>query len=198
MTAAPPEALDPPAEEDAARLDPLVVRYGGLLILLAAWVAMLGSLFFSEVLHWVPCTLCWYQRIAMYPIAVLAAVGLLARDRSLPIYTTALSAIGLALSSYHWVHQKTPWFDKVQVCASGVSCKGDYLGRGIVTIPFLAGLAFVIILFASLSLWRRRELLAVTGRRPWLAVGLTIAVSFILTAGLLLLLPNARLQWLGH
>jgi disulfide bond formation protein DsbB len=198
MTTTPPEALDQPVAEDAARLDRFVVRYGGLLILLAAWVAMLGSLFFSEVLHWVPCTLCWYQRIAMYPIAILATVGLLARDRGLPIYTTTLAVCGLALSSYHWVHQKTPWFDKVQVCASGVSCKGDYLGRGIVTIPFLAGLAFVIILFASLSVWRRRDLWPTEGRRPWLAVGVTIAVSFILTAGVMLLLPNARLQWLGY
>ena len=52
--------------------------------LLAAWVAMLGSLYFSEIAHYVPCVLCWYQRILMYPLALILAIGLLRRDRQLP------------------------------------------------------------------------------------------------------------------
>jgi disulfide bond formation protein DsbB len=197
-TAAPPERLDPPADDRAARLDDLVLRYGGPLVVLTAWAAMLGSLFFSEILHWVPCTLCWYQRIAMYPIAALAVVGLLLRDRSWPIYTVTLSGIGLALSAYHWVHQKTPWFDRVQVCSSGVDCKGDYLGRGVVTIPFLAGVAFVIILFASVAVWRRRELWPDEAPRPWLAVAVAMLAACVLTPAIMWLLPNARLIWLGY
>ena len=46
--------------------------------LFAAWVAMCGSLFFSEVLGWQPCVLCWYQRILMYPLAILLAIGIVA------------------------------------------------------------------------------------------------------------------------
>lgn len=52
--------------------------------LLAAWIATCGSLFFSEVLGWVPCVLCWYQRILMYPLALLLAIGIVRRDRGLP------------------------------------------------------------------------------------------------------------------
>jgi disulfide bond formation protein DsbB len=193
------ELADPAGiRAETARIDLFVARYGLLLVLLAAWTAMLGSLFFSEVLRWVPCTLCWYQRIAMYPIAVLTAVGLVVRDRSLPIYTITLAAIGLVLSSYHWLHQKVNWFDRVQVCASGVSCKGDYLGRGIVTIPFLAWVAFLIVLLASIAVWRRRDLAEPAGPRPWLPVVVTIVASFALMGLLMLLLPNARLQWLGR
>src|SRR6476659_3752234 len=51
--------------------------------LFAAWIATCGSLFFSEVLGWRPCVLCWYQRILMYPLAILLAIGIMRRDRGL-------------------------------------------------------------------------------------------------------------------
>ncbi len=51
--------------------------------LLAAWIATSGSLFMSEVLLWVPCVLCWYQRILMYPLTLILTVGILRRDRGL-------------------------------------------------------------------------------------------------------------------
>src|SRR4028119_818395 len=63
--------------------------------LLAAWIAMCGSLFFSEVLGWVPCVLCWYQRILMYPLALLLAIGIIRRDRGLYIYVLPFSIAGI-------------------------------------------------------------------------------------------------------
>src|SRR5689334_10749569 len=63
--------------------------------LLAAWIAMCGSLFFSEVLGWQPCILCWYQRILMYPLAILLALGIVRRDRGLHTYVLPFSIGGI-------------------------------------------------------------------------------------------------------
>lgn len=113
--------------------------------LLAAWVATCGSLFFSEVLGWVPCLLCWYQRILMYPLAVILAVGILRRDRGLPAYVLPLSLTGIGVSLYHYLLIKTDWFPP-PACTAGVPCTVDYLNwLGFINIPFLALTAFVII-----------------------------------------------------
>lgn len=113
--------------------------------LLAAWVATSGSLFFSEVLGWVPCLLCWYQRILMYPLAVVLAVGILRRDRGLAAYVLPLSLTGMCVSLYHYLLIKTDWLPP-PACTVGVPCTVDYLNwLGFVNIPFLALTAFVII-----------------------------------------------------
>ena len=113
--------------------------------LLAAWVATCGSLFFSEVLHWTPCVLCWYQRIFMYPLSILLAIGLLRRDHGLHTYVLPFSVIGACISLYHYLLQKTDWLPP-PVCSIGVPCNIDYVNWfGFITIPFLALTAFLII-----------------------------------------------------
>ena len=120
----------------------LLGRYGALL---TAWVAMCGSLFFSEVLHWVPCVLCWYQRILMYPLAAIIAVGILRRDRHLQLYVLPFSLFGACVSLYHYLLVKTDWLPPPP-CAAGVPCTVDYLDWfGFVNIPFLALTAFLLI-----------------------------------------------------
>ncbi|HEU4325274.1 MAG TPA: disulfide oxidoreductase [Roseiflexaceae bacterium] len=115
--------------------------------LLAAWVAMCGSLFFSEVLGWVPCVLCWYQRILMYPLAVIIAVGLLRRDDRLHLYVLPLSLFGACISLYHYLLIKTDWLSP-PACVSGIPCTVEYLDWfGFINIPFLALTAFLIISF---------------------------------------------------
>ncbi len=115
--------------------------------LLVAWVATCGSLFMSEVLGWVPCLLCWYQRILMYPLALVTAVGLLRRDSRMHTYVLALSVPGMAVSFYHYLYQKTDLFRGMVPCTVGVPCSSDYLNwlGGVVTIPFLALVAFALI-----------------------------------------------------
>lgn len=113
--------------------------------LLAAWIATCGSLFFSEVLGWVPCVLCWYQRILMYPLALLLAIGIVRRDRGLHIYVLPFSIAGIGISLYHHLLIKTDWLPP-PACVSGVPCNVDYLNVfGFITIPWLALTAFVII-----------------------------------------------------
>jgi disulfide bond formation protein DsbB len=121
--------------------------------LLAACLATGGSLFFSEVLGWLPCTLCWYQRIAMYPLSVLLAVGILRRDAGLPLLVLPLSVSGASISLYHYLLIKTDWFPPPP-CRAGVPCTVDYIDLlGFINIPFLALTAFLIITLAMVVAW---------------------------------------------
>jgi disulfide bond formation protein DsbB len=119
--------------------------------LFAAWVATCGSLFFSEVLGWQPCILCWYQRILMYPLAILLALGIMRRDRGLHVYVLPFSIAGIGVSLYHYLLIKTDWLP-APACVVGVPCTVDYLNWfGFINIPFLALTAFLIITCMMLS-----------------------------------------------
>ncbi|WP_042353811.1 disulfide oxidoreductase [Bacillus rubiinfantis] len=118
--------------------------------LLLAWItaitATLGSLYFSEVMHYIPCTLCWYQRILMYPLVIILGIAVYRSDRSSYIYVLPFSIIGMLLSGYHTLLQKLPALKQFEVCTSGVPCSKDYLNWfGFITIPMLAFTAFLLI-----------------------------------------------------
>ena len=105
--------------------------YGALI---AAWVAMLGSLYLSEVRGYVPCLLCWYQRGLMYPLALILAGGLLLRTRWLPYVVLPISLFGIGLSSYHYLLQKTMIFS-ASPCGDGAPCTTIWINwLGFVTI----------------------------------------------------------------
>lgn len=117
---------------------------------LIAWIvsvaAVIGSLYFSEVKGFIPCELCWYQRILMYPLIIVLGVGFYKKDRNVIFYSLPLSVIGIAVSFIHYLHQKTPLFNKVIQCTAGVPCSGQYINLlGFITIPFLALVAFILI-----------------------------------------------------
>ncbi|MBC8075204.1 MAG: disulfide bond formation protein B [Chloroflexales bacterium] len=121
--------------------------------LLAAWVAMCGSLFFSDVLGWPPCLLCWYQRICMYPLAAILAVGIVRRDRGVHAYVLPLALLGACISTYHYLLLKTRWLPAPPCAEGGVPCTVDYLyipSLPFVNIPFLALVAFIIIAVSML------------------------------------------------
>ena len=117
-----------------------------IIALLTAWTATLGSLYLSEVLHFIPCSLCWYQRILMYPLAIILLVGLIRRDRGIFYYVLPFSIIGIFISSYHYLLQKTDIFTSSAVCDTGIPCTTTWINLfGFVTIPFMALTAFLII-----------------------------------------------------
>lgn len=64
------------------------------LALIQSLAATLGSLYFSEIKHYSPCVLCWYQRILMYPLVTLLTVGTLRKDRGLYLYVLPMSILG--------------------------------------------------------------------------------------------------------
>ncbi|GAB3797654.1 disulfide oxidoreductase [Virgibacillus kimchii] len=120
------------------------------LSLYAAWlvsiVATLGSLYFSEIRGFVPCELCWYQRILMYPLSLILGIATFQNDRSVKKYVLPMALIGGSISLYHYLEQKVPGFAPIKPCASGVPCSAEYINwLGFITIPFLALIAFSLI-----------------------------------------------------
>ncbi|WP_212391543.1 disulfide oxidoreductase [Sporosarcina beigongshangi] len=119
-------------------------------LLYIAWVvsliAMFGSLYFSEIKGYIPCELCWYQRILMYPLTLILGIGTFQNDISVKKFVLPLSIIGGSISFLHYLEQKIPGFGGIKPCVSGVPCSAQYINWfGFVTIPFLALVAFVII-----------------------------------------------------
>jgi disulfide bond formation protein DsbB len=110
-----------------------------------AAVATGGSLYLSEVADYVPCQLCWYQRIAMYPLAVILLVGALLRDRRVALYAAVFPVVGAAISAYHIYIEVNP--DKESAtCRMGVPCSTRWIDEfGYVTIPVMALSAFALI-----------------------------------------------------
>jgi disulfide bond formation protein DsbB len=141
----------------------------GIAPLYAAWlvaiVATGGSLYFSEVLKFVPCLLCWWQRIFMYPLVPLLGIAVFRADSGVWRYALPLSATGLVLSSYHYALQKVPGLAAPASCAAGVPCTAQYVNYfGFVTIPFMAGVAFALITLALATLaWHERKRPVATG-----------------------------------
>lgn len=130
---------------------------GRPLWLYLAWLVALGatagSLYFSEVRLFVPCALCWWQRIFMYPLVPLLGIATFRQDLQVWRYALPLSAVGLATSTYHYLIQKVPGMAPPATCAGGVPCTAQYIDWfGFVTIPFLAGVAFLMITVALVVL----------------------------------------------
>ncbi len=110
-----------------------------------ATIATAGSLFFSEVAHFVPCQLCWYQRIAMYPLVVLLGIAAVRRDLGIRPYAVVMSLAGAAISAYHVVIQHFPALSTGS-CSTDAPCTAiDVQVLGFVTIPFMAFAAFLLI-----------------------------------------------------
>ncbi|MFE1244235.1 disulfide oxidoreductase [Fictibacillus sp. NPDC058756] len=117
-----------------------------LIAWLASVIATLGSLYFSEVLQFVPCTFCWYQRILMYPMVILLGIAFYHQDLRITRYILPLSILGVFVSGYHYALQKIPALKAFETCSSGVPCSGQYINwLGFITIPLLALIGFVII-----------------------------------------------------
>ncbi len=115
-----------------------------------AWITTLlaaaGSLYFSEIRDFPPCVLCWYQRICMYPLVAILAVGILRRDSNVAYYVLPLSLAGLAISIYHNLLYYNIIPESAAPCVAGISCTTVYIEWfGFITIPLLslAGFAFL-------------------------------------------------------
>lgn len=141
-----------PAETRASLADP-----SRWLAWLVALVATSGSLIYSEYFHFEPCLLCWYQRIAMYPLALILLVGAIRRDRAVRMYGLPLSIVGLGISIWHYFIQTFPNLESGS-CDPANPCSARYVDMfGFISIPFMAGAGFLLItvLLASFSATRQ-------------------------------------------
>ena len=116
------------------------------LCFLIASIATLGSLFFSEVMDFVPCTMCWYQRIFMYPLVLIFLINLLYPDDKVYKYALPLVFIGLMFSVYHNLLMYGIIPEAAVPCTNGIPCSTKYISWfGFITIPFLSMVSFLSI-----------------------------------------------------
>ena len=113
-----------------------------------AVVATLGSLYYSEVRDYLPCTLCWYQRIAMYPLAIMLPIAAVRGDFGVRRYATPLAVIGAVIAAYHYVLQWMPSLE-AGLCDVGGGCSAVWVRVfGFASIPFMALSGFLLIIAA--------------------------------------------------
>ena len=125
---------------------------------LIAMAALFGSLFFSEVMGLEPCVLCWWQRIFIYPLAVLFLVGLFPLDGSVLRYTLPLAVIGLGFAIYHYLVYSGFIPESLQPCNETLSCAEINLElMGFITIPLLSIFSYGAII-ALLLIFRKKVL----------------------------------------
>lgn len=112
---------------------------------LVAFVSALGSLFFSEVMEFAPCVLCWYQRICMFPLVFILARGLFPLDLNVVKYALPLAVAGWLLAVYHGLIYAGWVPADLQPCTKGVSCSEEYIQLfGFLSIPLLSLMAFTV------------------------------------------------------
>ena len=135
------------------------VRASGLwIICMITTGAMVGSLYFSEKVGFAPCKLCWYQRIAMFSIAIISFVAALRNDKNIARYTIVLAPLGLIVSTYHYLLE---WFPTLEtnVCSLDVPCTAVWFRElGFVTLCFMAGCAFITVIAVSLAIMREQNI----------------------------------------
>lgn len=130
------------------------------LLLIMIWtqsvIAVTGSLFFSEVMGYTPCEICWFQRVIMYPLVIIYGTALIKKNEIIALPGLILSGIGVLTSTFHYLLQKLPALREVGGSCDIIPCNLQYVNYfGFITIPFLAGTAFLIIFILHILLLRQ-------------------------------------------
>jgi disulfide bond formation protein DsbB len=121
-----------------------------------ASVSTLGSLFFSEIMDFPPCALCWYQRVFMFPLVLIFLVGLFPFDRNAIKYAFPVAIAGWGVAFYHFLLYSGYIPESIQPCSQGVSCSETYLDLfGFLTIPLLSLISFSTMIVLLIILKRR-------------------------------------------
>ena len=123
---------------------------------LLASLSTLGSLFFSYVMGFAPCVLCWYQRIFLFPLVIILAMGLFPFDKSVVKFALPLAIAGWLVALYHNLLYSGIIPESIQPCSRGVSCTEKYIDLfGFLTIPMLSLLSFSTIIALLIILQKR-------------------------------------------
>lgn len=141
--------------EQIQTLENQLTIYSTEIALLIATIAATGSLYFSNILKYEPCRLCWFQRIFMYPLVLIFGVGLLFDDENVRDYALPLAMIGTPIALYHSLVQRYSQFHSSGCSVFSVSCSTEYTFHfGYITIPVMALTAFIVI---GALLWKFNE-----------------------------------------
>ncbi len=125
---------------------------------LIACVSTLGSLFFSEVMGFQPCVLCWYQRICMYPLVLILPAALFPFDRKVVRYAAPLALLGLLIAAFHLLLVAGYIPESIKPCVQGVPCSEVQVEWfGFVTIPLLSAVSFLLISALLILTYKRNS-----------------------------------------
>ncbi len=144
--------FSPAAERPLAQVHDLLKGYELTFGAIAAGTATFGSLYLSEIENLIPCTDCWYQRIAMYPIFVILAIAAVRKDTSVRLYSSVLAVIGSVIAIYHYLIQ---WFPELEgtSCTTAIPCTFAWFRVfGFISIPYMALSAFTLVLVMMAAL----------------------------------------------
>ena len=131
----------------AAEIGSAVSEAAPWLAFLVAATATFGSLYFSEVAHFVPCRLCWFQRVAMYPLSVVLLVGAIRRDPGLRWYVGPIALVGAGVAAYHTLIEWKPELDTGACELFGPSCTDVWFKEfGFLTLATMSLIGFLTIL----------------------------------------------------
>ncbi len=135
-----------PASRILDRIRAEFAGYGLWIAWLMATVATLGSLYYSQIAHFVPCEYCWYQRIAMYPLAVILGIAAFKGDESVRRYVYPIAITGGLIAAYHYTIQRLPDL-AAGTCSTTTPCTAALVWKfDFVSIPFMALVSFATIL----------------------------------------------------
>lgn len=133
-------------------------------VMFTAIGSMAMSLIYSEYYGFIPCSLCWLQRIAIYPQALMSVAAFRLKDATFfPMYGVVLSVFGLAVAIYQYIYQMLP---KESLSSGPLPCLIDGTGAdcsvkvinefGFVTFPFLSAITFLFLIIVYL--YMRKEM----------------------------------------
>lgn len=138
----------------------LLKRFGLQVIFVFSLIASLGSLLMSAYFTFLPCDLCWYQRMFMYPIVFISGLALYRKDqKGGAINSLVMAIVGALIALYHYLIQFVESLSKNSAFCSpaSVDCSiPDFINFGFVTTPFISFVAFVLIIIASVNVIKRK------------------------------------------
>ena len=132
----------------------IIIQHQLTLIFSVALISTFGSLILSFYFKLAPCDLCWYQRIFLFPLPLIAFIGLIIKDIRARLYVFVLSCIGIVFALYHSFLQMQVFKKDTVFCnpTSLIDCATpDFVHFGFVTIPIMSLTVFLFLLILSYS-----------------------------------------------
>lgn len=124
----------------------LIIKFRLYIAWFITLFATVISLSFSKIFGFIPCELCWYQRIVMYPLVFIIFITIYKEEQNTKHYILPFSILGLFLSFYHVLIQKIPILSNIIPCTQLIPCNVDYLNwLGFITIPMFSFSSFLLI-----------------------------------------------------
>ncbi len=129
-------------------------RYGLYFTWLISCIALVGSLYVSQILDVEPCLLCWYQRICIYPLVIIVGIAAFRGFIGIVPYVLPLVIMGFLIALYQVLLQEIPGWEPFSFCGAAVNCTEKHdIGLGPITLPMLSVLGFFLMTFFLSTAW---------------------------------------------